>query len=49
MSEYDHARNSILGNDASNSCEIFVFLVSKLLLQLLNQHLQEQLSRVAVY
>ena len=37
MSEYDHARNSILGKDATNSCEIFVFLVSKSVLQLLSQ------------
>ena len=41
MSEYDHARNSILGKDASKSCEIFVFLISKSVLQLFNQTFSE--------
>ena len=41
MSEYDHARNSILEKDASNSCEIFVFLVLKLVMQLLNHTFSE--------
>ena len=49
MSEYDHARNSTLGKDATNSCEIFVFLVSKSVLQLLSQTFIEAVSRGAVY
>lgn len=35
MSEHDHAKNSILEKDASNSCQIFVFLVLKSVMQLL--------------